>query len=148
MFLAGALLILFGGVLTDRYGPGRVLIAGYAVSAVALFGLSSLVLALPAAIVAAVIGGSFCSFTVPARDKLTDLLSARADLGRNFAIATVGYMLSQPVTPPLFGLIIDTVSFQAAFAAIAAVAVLTVGMTGAIVVTWREDFAVGAVSGE
>jgi MFS family permease len=144
MFLTGAVLILPGGVLTDKYGPGRVMVGGFAVSAVFVFGLSSLVLPPGGAIVAAVFGGSFCSFTVPARDKLTDLLSDRGDLGRNFAIATIGYMVSQTVTPPLFGAIIETVSFGAAFAGIGAVGLLTIGMTLAIVVRWREDFAMAA----
>lgn len=143
MYVVGALFILVGGVLTDRYGPGRVIVAGYALAAVLVFLLALTVVPPLAAVVVAICSGSLCSFTLPARDKLTDYLSARQDLGRNFAIITIGYMASQTVAPPLFGVLIDGAGFDVAFTAIAGASAVTVGLTAAILARWRDTLAVG-----
>ncbi|MFC4549669.1 MFS transporter, partial [Halorussus sp. GCM10023401] len=65
----------------------------------------------------------------PARSKLADAVSARADLGRNFAVITVGTMTGSALAPPLFGALIEGPGLQVAFAAIAAMTALAVLVT-------------------
>jgi len=143
MYVAGAVLILVGGDLTDRFGPGPIIIAGYVLAGALVFVLALTVVPPLAAVAVAIAGGSLCSFTLPARDTLTDLLSERGDLGRNFAIITIGYMISQTVAPPVFGALIDGAGFRVAFIAIAAAAAVTLGLVSFVLTMYREDFAVG-----
>ena len=58
----------------------------------------------------------------PARATLTDLASERGDVGKNFALMTIGISIGGAVAPPAFGYVIVVASVEAAFAAVAATA--------------------------
>jgi predicted MFS family arabinose efflux permease len=124
MLVVGAGLILFGGELTDRVGPSTVVYAGYAALAVIAAALATLSLPAAALVVVLVFSGSI-SLSRPARSTLADRLSARSDLGKNFALVTVGISLGGTVAPPAFGYLIDTAGVATAFGVVAVVAVLS-----------------------
>ena len=133
-------MMLLGGRLADKLQPGFVLAAAYIVAGVAVFSLSMMVLPWELAILAAILAGSLGSLGGPARDKLTDLLSARSDLGQNFAIVTIGVMSGNAVAPPLFGTLIEYVGYSSTFVGIGLVAMLTVLMTIILVFRYRDGF--------
>ncbi|WP_254543872.1 MFS transporter [Halomarina pelagica] len=132
-FVVGAGLILIGGDLADRVGPGPVLVGSYLLVAAFVFALASFAVPPLVAAVCAVCAGSVGSLSLPARDKLADALSARGDVGKNFAVITVGIMIGNAVAPPVFGALIESSGLSPAFAAIAAVALLAVALVGTIV---------------
>lgn len=63
------------------------------------------------------VAGAIRSISPPARAKLTDRLSARGDVGKNFAVITVGIMLGN---------------------AVAVTALVAVGITAAVLVTYLD----------
>ncbi len=142
MFVTGAAFILVGGDLADRFTPGPILTGAYLLVTVFVLALASFALGPLAAVVAAVLAGSVGSLGTPAKDKLADVLSARADLGRNFAIVTIGIMVGNTIAPPLFGAIIETAGFEVAFASVGAVALLSALLTAVIVVRYRDGVTV------
>ncbi|MDY6818745.1 MAG: hypothetical protein SVG88_08795, partial [Halobacteriales archaeon] len=79
----------------------------------------------------------------------TDRLSARTDLGKNFATITIGIMLGNAFAPPFFGALIERAGLRITFLTIAAIGVVAVGLTIAILRTYSEDFTIisSAVSG-
>jgi predicted MFS family arabinose efflux permease len=85
-----------------------------------------------AAVGAVLLVGGLRSLAGPARSKLADALSARADLGRTFATVTVGTMVGNAVAPPLFGALIERSGLRVAFLLIATVSALAVGVTLAV----------------
>lgn len=127
MLVVGAALILVGGALTDRVGAGPVVIASYALLAVVAALLSTLVLPTLALGVVLLLSGSI-SLSRPARSTLADLLSARADLGKNFALVTIGISLGGTIAPPLFGYLIETVGLARSFGAVAALGALSLAL--------------------
>ncbi len=137
MFLAGAVLILVGGPLADRFRPGLVLASAYALVSVAVFVLASMTVSPLLAVGVAIFAGSLGSLGLPARDKLADLLSARGDIGRNFAVVTIGIMLGNTVAPPLFGALIETTGYRETFTLVGGFAVLAALATLAIVAHYR-----------
>lgn len=128
MFIVEAVLILFGGVVTDRFDPIGVMIGGY-------LGLTVLAVSLatgsvPLALLA--IGLTFTgTITVsrPARSTLTDRLSARADLGKNFAVVSVGISAGGAIAPPVFGWLLDVIGVQLVFGLVAVLGGVCLGMT-------------------
>jgi MFS family permease len=144
MFVAGAVLILLGGSLADRYRPGPVLAGAYVLVGVAVLALAAMVVPPLVAVPLAVLAGSVGSMGGPARDKLADALSTRTDIGRNFAVITIGIMVGNTVAPPLFGALIETTGYRETFGLVGAVAVLAAVATLAIVVRYREEIALGA----
>lgn len=131
MFAVGAVAIVLGGDLTDRIAPGPVMVASFAVVTgfVALLA-SGLVPALVA--VGALLGvGAARSLAGPARDGLTDDLSADDTVGTNFAVVSVGVMLGGAIAPPAFGYVVDVTGPSVAFGGIAAVA-----LAGTLVTVW------------
>ncbi|MGM0604523.1 MAG: MFS transporter [Halobacteriota archaeon] len=143
MFVFGAGLILIGGALADRYRPGFILVGAYALVGVAVFALASFVVPPLVAVGVAVLAGSLGSLGLPARDKLADALSARGDIGRNFAVVTIGIMIGNTVAPPIFGALIESTGYRETFTAIGAVAVLAALVTAAIVIRYRENIDAG-----
>lgn len=124
MFALGAVVILLGGELSDRIAPTPILVASYATMVVASAVAGALFVPPLAAIAVVLVTGSAISFSVPARSKLTDGLSRESDLGKNFALITVGVVVSGTIAPPLFGAIIEEVGLTAAFYGISALAVV------------------------
>jgi MFS family permease len=144
MFVAGAVLILVGGSLADRFRPGPVLAGAYVLVGLSVLALASMVVPPLLAVPVAVLAGSAGSLGGPARDKLADVLSTRTDIGRNFAVITIGIMVGNTVAPPLFGALIESTGYRETFGLIGAVAVLAAVATVGIVVRYREEIALGA----
>lgn len=131
MFVAGAVAIFLGGYLTDRVAPGPVMIGAFAV-VTALVALLAAGVVPPLVAVVALLGiGAARSLAGPARDGLTDDLSAADAVGTNFAVVSVGVMLGGAVAPPLFGYLVAVAGMNAAFGAIA-----TVALAGTLVTVW------------
>jgi predicted MFS family arabinose efflux permease len=129
MFVVGALAVLVGGDLSDRFSAGPLIVGSYA-SVVVLVGLlASMAIPALAAVACLLMVGATRALAGPARSKLADGLSARSDLGRNFAIITVGTMTGSALAPPLFGALIERSGLRVAFAAIAVISVLAVLVT-------------------
>ncbi|MFB6155026.1 MAG: MFS transporter [Haloferacaceae archaeon] len=133
VFVVSAAAILLGGDLADRIAPGPVMIGSYA-ALVVLFGVVAAQV-VPAAVA---IGAMLCigaarSLSGPARSKLTDDYSPSDSVGKSFAVITVGIMLGSAIAPPLFGYLIETRGNSTAFFAVAAVALLALVVTVAIV---------------
>lgn len=128
MLVTGAALILVGGLSTDRFGAGRVMIAGYALLATlpALLAAGAPLLAGLALVVP--LSGTI-SLSRPARSALADRLSARDDLGKNFALITVGISLGGAVAPPGFGWLVDAAGVSVAFYLVAVVGVVCLGLS-------------------
>lgn len=129
MFVAGAVMVLVGGALSDRYAAGPVIVASYAAVALLVALLASFVVSPIVAVVVALIVGGVRSLGGPARSKLADVLSARADLGRNFAVITIGTMAGSAIAPPVFGALIERAGLRAAFSVVAGVAVIALLVT-------------------
>ncbi|MGQ4556221.1 MFS transporter [Halobellus sp. GM3] len=132
MLAIGAGLILVGGGLTDRVGAGPVVIASYAVLAVVAALLATLALPTLALGIVLVFSGSI-SLSRPARSALADQLSARADLGKNFAMVTIGISLGGAVAPPVFGFLLDEVGLGFSFGVVSVLGVLALGLGWRIV---------------
>ncbi|WP_311173632.1 MFS transporter [Halobellus ordinarius] len=127
MLGVGAGLILLGGGLTDRLGAAPILIGGYGLLAVVAALLATLALPIFAVGIVLVLSGSI-SLSRPARSTLADELSARADLGKNFALVTIGISLGGAVAPPFFGYLVDAAGLGISFAAVSALGVLSLGI--------------------
>ncbi|MFB6251515.1 MAG: MFS transporter [Halobellus sp.] len=132
MLAVGAGLILAGGGLTDRVGAGPIIIAGYVALVVLTALLATLSLPLAGLTLVLLLSGSI-SFSRPARSTLADRLSARADLGKNFALVTIGISLGGVVAPPVFGYLIDTVGLGVSFGLVAAIGLVSLGLAWWIV---------------
>ncbi|MDR9381685.1 MAG: MFS transporter [Natronomonas sp.] len=132
MLVIGAVVLLGGGYLADRVGPMAMLFVGYS----ALVALTTVVGIGRLPVLAAVAAVSLLAATVdlsrPARATLTDLASQRTDVGKNFALITLGISAGGVVAPPVFGYVIETVGVGAAFVAIAAVAASALGLSVSI----------------
>ena len=138
MFVVGAGLILVGGVLADRFRPGTILAAAYGLVALAVFGLAAAVAPPIVALGVGVLAGSLGSLGLPARDKLADRLSARRDIGRNFAVVTIGIMVGNTVAPPVFGALIETVGYRPTFGLVGVAALCASAATVAIVTRYGD----------
>lgn len=132
-FVVGAGFILVGGDLTDRFSPGPILVGSYLLVATFVFALASMVVPPLVAAGCAVLAGSVGSLGLPARDKFADALSARGDVGKNFAVITVGIMVGNTLAAPVFGALIESAGLRTTFGAVGAVAVLAVLVVGALV---------------
>lgn len=114
MLTVGAGLILAGGDLTDRVGAGPIVVVGYALLIVVAALLATLLLPPVGVGIVLVLSGSI-SLSRPARSALADRLSARADLGKNFAVVTIGISLGGVVAPPVFGYLVTSAGLTASF---------------------------------
>lgn len=132
MLGVGALVLLVGGYLTDRVGSLPVMTVGY-VALVAVAGTLASGLLPPVAAVAVVLSlSATIDVSRPARSKLTDAASARDDIGKNFALMTVGISAGGAVAPPVFGYVVDAFGPRVAFYAVAGVGVVTLALTLAV----------------
>lgn len=139
LFVAGAVFMFVGGSLSDRLQPGTVLTGAYGFLGLFLLLLASLMLSPLLAIIVAIIAGGFWGSGIPARDKLADALSSRRNLGRNFAILTIGIMIGNIVAPPLFGFLIERNGYQATFILVGMISMLASITTIIIVFTYRDE---------
>lgn len=131
LFVVGAVAIILGGDLTDRIAPGPVMVGAFLAVTVFVAVLASGLIPPLIAVVALLGVGAARSLAGPARDGLTDDLSAADTVGTNFAVVSVGVMLGGAIAPPVFGYLVDVSGPQIAFGAIAAVA-----LAGTLVTVW------------
>jgi MFS family permease len=150
MFVAGAVAVLGGGYLSDRFSPGPVIVSSYASVALFVGVLASLAVAPAVAVVAVVLVGGLRALGGPARSRLADVVSARADLGRNFAIVSVGTMAGSAVAPPMVGGLIEYADLRVAFLVVAGITVLAAGVALAIVRAYGDgrETAAGSTPGD
>ena len=150
MFVAGAVAVLGGGYLSDRFSPGPVIVSSYASVALFVGVLASLAVAPAVAVVAVVLVGGLRALGGPARSRLADVVSARADLGRNFAIVSVGTMAGSAVAPPMVGGLIEYADLRVAFLVVAGITVLAAGVALAIVRSYGDgrETAAGSTPGD
>jgi MFS family permease len=120
MLVVGAVVLLAGGSLGDRVGPVPLMYAGYGSLVVLALALASALLPVLAAVGVVLLLAATVDLSRPARATLTDLASARGDVGKNFALMTIGISIGGAVAPPFFGYLIDVGSVEVAIAAIAA----------------------------
>jgi MFS family permease len=132
MLVVGALVLLGGGYFADRIGPLPMLFAGYG-SLVVLAGLLSTAL-LPAVLAMGVVLllAATVDLSRPARSTLTDLASERRDVGKNFALMTIGISAGGAVAPPFFGYVIERFDVWAAFVGVAATAAVALVLSVAV----------------
>ncbi|QLD88270.1 MFS transporter [Natronomonas salina] len=138
MLVVGAVVLLGGGYLADRIGPLPMLFAGYG-SLVVLAGLLSTAL-LPAlaAVGVVLLLAATVDLSRPARSTLTDLASERRDVGKNFALMTIGISAGGAVAPPVFGYVIEQTDVWAAFVGVAATAAVALGLSLLVARTVRD----------
>ncbi|MFT4883286.1 MAG: MFS family permease [Natronomonas sp.] len=122
MLVVGAVILLGGGYLADRIGPTPLLFVGYGSLVVFAAALSTNLLPLVAAVGIVLLLAATVDLSRPARATLTDLASERRDVGKNFALMTVGISAGGAVAPPAFGYAIDIAGVHAAFAGVAVTA--------------------------
>lgn len=132
LFVAAAVLMLVGGELTDRWRAGYVIVLAYSLLVVLAAAVATFLLPPVAAMAVIVLGGGSLMLGIPAQQMLVDKLSLRRDLGKNFAIITVGVSVGGAVAPPMFGAVIDTTGLGAAFLAVAGFGVVALVVVGAI----------------
>jgi predicted MFS family arabinose efflux permease len=138
MFVVGAVVLLGGGYLGDRVGPVPLLLAGYGSLLVLAGLLSTALLPAVAAVGVVLLLAATVDLSRPARATLTDVASERGDVGKNFALMTVGISAGGAVAPPLYGYVIDAASVEVAFLCIAATAALALGLSVAVARTPGE----------
>ena len=138
MFVVGAVVLLGGGYLGDRVGPIPLLLAGYGSLLVLAGLLSTALLPAVAAVGIVLLLAATVDLSRPARATLTDVASERGDVGKNFALMTVGISAGGAVAPPVYGYVIDAASVEAAFLCIAATAALALGLSVAVARTPGE----------
>ncbi|WP_396613234.1 MFS transporter [Haloferax sp. S1W] len=128
MLVTGAGTILLGGALTDRIGPGSVALGGYAALGVLAAALATGALPLVLLVLVLPFSGTI-SVSRPARSTLADRLSERSDLGKTFAVVTIGISLGGAVAPPAFGVLIDLASVQVAFGVVSVLGFVSLALT-------------------
>jgi MFS family permease len=121
-FALGALGILAGGVLADRYPPSRVIAVSLLVGATALLATLAGLVPAGAAPLLAVFGlvGFFVSLVNPSRDRLVSDLSASGSMGQSFGIVFTGGTVGGLVGPVLLGAVADGVSVRTSFVLVGA----------------------------
>lgn len=116
-FALGSIGILVGGLLADRYAPGRVIAGGVAVGASAL--LATVVGAIQVGTLSllALFGliGFFVSIVTPSRDRLVSEVAGSGSMGQSFGIVFTGATVGSLVGPVLLGAVGDAVSITASF---------------------------------
>ena len=129
MLVVGAVVLLGGGYVADKIGPMPMLFVGYGSLVVLATLVSSALLPVAAAVGVVLLLAATIDISRPARSTLTDLASERKDVGKNFAVITLGVSAGGAVAPPAFGYVIDAANTGVAFFAVAAVAALALALS-------------------
>ena len=132
MLAVGAIVMLAGGSLGDRLGPTPLLYVGYGSLVVLAAAVGSGRLPVVGAVGVVVLLAATIDLSRPARAALTDVASARGDVGKNFALMTVGISAAGAAAPPLYGYVIDAAGVETAFLAVAATAAVALGLSVAV----------------
>ena len=144
MLVVGALAILLGGELSDRYSAQGVILGGFCALIAMTLALAWGELPRLAVFGLVVIFISSVKVGRPALSKLGDALSADEDLGKNFGLLTIGISGGGAVAPYVYGVVISATNVRFAFATIAAVGVLAIAMTFVVVGVSDRSVAGGA----
>lgn len=116
-FAFGSIGVLVGGVLADRYAPGRViagtLLIGSSILLVTVSGMAST----DALALIGLFGltGFFLSLITPSRDRLVSELSASGSMGQSFGIVFTGGTVGSLIGPVFFGAVADGASITITF---------------------------------
>ena len=129
MLVVGAVAILGGGWLTDRYGPRNTVLGGLAGVTVVAVVLASAVLPIVLALGVTLVFAATIKAARPALSTLGDALSTRDDLGKNFGLLTIGISGGGAVAPPVFGALSEATSIRTVFWAMAAIGVVAFAFT-------------------
>lgn len=132
MLGVGAASILVGGYLTDGVGAFPTMAVGYGALVLLAAATATTLLPLAVAIGAVVVLASTVDVSRPARSMLTDAASARGDVGKNFALMTIGIAAGGAIAPPAFGLAIERFGVGPAFYGVALAALVTLLLTLAV----------------
>lgn len=132
MLVVGAGVLLIGGYLADRVGPLPMLFLGYGSLVVLATVLATTLIPLLAAVALVLLLAATIDVSRPARATMTDLASARRDVGKNFAVVTLGISAGGAIAPPLFGGIIEIAGVGPAFLGVAATAGVALGLSAAV----------------
>lgn len=122
-FASGSIGVLTGGILADRYAPGRVIAGTLSLGSsilivtvtgvvptgtLTLLGLFSLI-------------GFFLSVITPSRDRLVSELSASGSMGQNFGIVFTGGTVGALIGPVFLGAVADASSITITFVTVGGV---------------------------
>ena len=121
-FALGSIGILVGGVLADRYAPGRIITAGLVVGASVLLVTVAGLLPVTPLLLVALFGliGFFVSIVTPSRDRLVSEVAGSGSMGQSFGIVFTGATVGSLVGPVLLGAVGDAASITLSFVLIGA----------------------------
>jgi energy-coupling factor transport system ATP-binding protein len=137
-FAFGALGILLGGVLADRYSPSRLITVTLALGAVGILAtVSGLVPYRSTPLVAAfAVVGFFVSLSTPARDRLVSEQSGTGTTGVSFGIVFTGATVGSLIGPVLLGAVGDLASITVSFVLVALFYLLAGALTLLVGTGW------------
>ena len=120
-FAVGAVGVLVGGVLADRYEPGRIIGAGLLVGStlLVLTVLAGAALSTPVLVALFGLVGFFAMLVTPSRDRLVSRLSSGGNVGQSFGVAFTGGTVGALAGPVLFGAVSDAATIPLAFVVVA-----------------------------
>ncbi|MFB6184314.1 MAG: MFS transporter [Haloarculaceae archaeon] len=116
-FAVGALAILVGGTLADRYDPRRVLVVAVTVIGALVWALVGGPLSVTPAVAIGAFGlmGLLQGAAVPSRDRLVSDFTPDGAAGKSFGFVLTAISVSGLLAPPILGAVIDAWSVFAAF---------------------------------
>lgn len=132
MIGVAALAVLVGGVLADRTRPARILVTGFLLLAAVSVVLAGHWLTGLAASALVLLYNACISVTSPSRSKLTDRLSARVDVGKNFALVTIGLAAGTTIAPPVAGYLVGQHGPVVTFEGVALAGVAAAGIAAVV----------------
>lgn len=148
LFLSGAVGVLAGGSLTDRFAPAPVLLGSFVGLTVLVGAIATGLVPVLVAVGLFLLVGGIRNLEGPARESLTEQLAGEGTIGKSFAVITIGIMAGSAIAPPVFGYLIEWFDVQIAFIAVAVVAALATVLTAAIVFRLQETPGPTPVPGE
>ena len=122
-FAVGAVGVLVGGVLADRFAPRRVIAGTLVVGSSILAAAVTEGTALGARWLVVCFGlvGFFATIALPSRDRIVSDLSARGSTGRSFGVVFTGGTVGMLAGPVLLGAVGDATSLAVTFVLVAVV---------------------------
>lgn len=116
-FALGSIGILVGGLLADRYAPGRVIAGGLVVGASALLVTVTGLVPISALSLLGLFGliGFFVSIVTPSRDRLVSEAAGSGSMGQSFGIVFTGATVGSLIGPVLLGAVGDAASITVSF---------------------------------
>jgi MFS family permease len=121
-FAFGSIGVLVGGLLADRYAPGRIIAATLGIGSSLLIVTVSGLVSMNGLALIGMFGltGFFLSLITPSRDRLVSELSASGSMGQSFGIVFTGGTVGALVGPVFFGAVADWNSITISFVLVGA----------------------------